>query len=140
MNPRALQTIERTEAFFDRVTILCERLPRNSTTIMIAQQLTDSAGGTKSNYRAACRARTKKEFVAKIGVAAEEADESHGWLRDLLRRGYGERKEVESLVQEADELTAMFTASHKTGQRRQREREERDRQENELKRARRAAR
>jgi len=84
----------------------------------IRLQLIDSAGSTDSNYRAACKARTRKEFIAKVGVAAEEADESYGWLRALLHTGYGERDETQALVEEADALTRIFVASHKTAQKR----------------------
>lgn len=120
MNPKAAALLERTHQFFLRVSLLCESLPVNSTTSSIRQQLTDSAGSADSNYRAACRARTKKEFIAKIGVAAEEADESGGWLRKLFERGYGDAAETEALLQEAHELTAIFVASQKTARRNQR--------------------
>ena len=124
MNPKAEELQARTHAFFLRVCRLCESLVRNSTTTTITRQLTDSAGGTDSNYRGACRGRTKKEFVAKIGVAAEEADESKGWLMKLLDAGYGDRLETEALIQEAHELTAIFVASEKTARRNMRRRSE----------------
>ena len=95
----------------------------NSTTTTIMRQLTDSAGSTDSNYRGACRGRTKKEFIAKLGVAAEEADESKGWLIKLLDAGYGDRVETEALIQEAHELTAIFVASEKTARRNVRRRD-----------------
>jgi four helix bundle protein len=90
---------------------------KNTTTLTITQQLTDAAGSTDSNYRGACRGRTKREFIAKIGVAAEEADESKGWLLKLLATGYGDRVETEALIQEAEELTAISVASEKTARR-----------------------
>ena len=114
MNPKAIELQKRTHRFFVRVTRFCESLPRNSTTISIANQLTDSAGSVDSNYRAACRARTLDEFISKIAVAAEEADESEGWLSALMARSYGNAEETQALIQESGELTAIFTASHKT--------------------------
>ena len=72
--------------FFLRVIKLCETLPESPAGQSISRQLIDSSGGTDSNYRAACRARSTKEFIAKIGVAAEEADESKGWLQALHNR------------------------------------------------------
>ena len=108
------------------MTRFCEALPANGTTASIRPQLTDSAGSTDSNYRAACRARSPEEFIAKIGVAAEEADESKGWLSALLARRYGDEIETRSLIQEADELTAIFTASQKTARRRLTEKRERE--------------
>jgi four helix bundle protein len=74
----------------------------------------DSAGSTDSNYRGACRGRSRKEFIAKIGVAAEEADESQGWLQALLAAGIGNKLETLALIKEADELIAIFVASEKT--------------------------
>jgi four helix bundle protein len=132
MNPKALALQERTQRFFVRVTQFCEGLPKNSTTSSITDQLTDSAGSTDSNYRGACRARSTDEFIAKIGVAAEEADESKGWLNSLLARAYGDREQTQALIKEADELTAILTASHKTAcrhrdEKRQREAEEKRR-------------
>jgi four helix bundle protein len=97
-----------------RVTRFCETLPPNPTTHSVGAQLLDSAGSTDSNYRGACRARSHDEFIAKIGVAAEEADESKGWLSVLLERGYGDTEEAGALLRESDELTAILTASHKT--------------------------
>jgi four helix bundle protein len=114
MNPKAIALQERTHRFFLRVIRLCESLPQNDVTSSIREQLLDSAGSTDSHYRGACKGRTRKEFIAKVGVAAEEADESKGWLATLLAAGYGERQETTVLVQEADELTAIFTKSHKT--------------------------
>jgi four helix bundle protein len=87
MNPKTKELQGRTHRFFVRVSALCDALPPTITAKNIAEQLIDSAGGTDSNYRAACRGRTKKEFIAKLGVAAEEADESLGWLRGLVAPG-----------------------------------------------------
>jgi four helix bundle protein len=132
MNPKALALQERTHKFFTRVTRLCERLPENATTFSGRGQLIDSAGSTDSNYRGACRARTPEEFIAKIGVAAEEADESYGWLNALLSRGYGDKAETTVLMQEANELTAIFTASQKTARRHLAERLEQERRDKRL--------
>ena len=126
MNPKTIALQERTHQFFLRVARLCESLPVNTTTRSIAEQLTDSAGGTDSNYRGACRGRSTAEFISKVAVAAEEADESKGWLSKLLARGYGDRHETEALIQEADELTAIFTASHRTATKREAERKKRE--------------
>ena len=122
MNPKALALQDRTHRFFVRVTRFCEALPKNSTTSSVIDQLTDSAGSTDSNYRGACRARSPAEFISKIGVAAEEADESKGWLTALLARAYGDAAETRILIKEADELTAIFTASHKTATKRRAQR------------------
>ena len=119
MNPKTVALQERTHRFFVRVSAFCESLPVNSTTASVTAQLTDSAGSTDSNYRAACRARSTSEFISKVAVAAEEADESKGWLLALQARSYGNADETKALIQEANELTAIFTASHKTARKRQ---------------------
>ena len=111
---RALQ--ERTHNFFLRVIGLCDALPNTTAARSISQQLLDSAGSADSNYRAACRGRSHKEFTAKIGVAAEEADESLGWLVALRDAKIATGAEITALVQEADELTAIFVSSHKTAE------------------------
>jgi four helix bundle protein len=126
MNRQALELQQRTHRFFTRVSSLCDSLPRNKTTDSVGPQLVDSAGSTDSNYRAACRARSQREFIAKVAVAAEEADESKGWLSALLDRQYGNAAETQALIEEADELTRIFTASHKTATRRLDEKKRRE--------------
>ena len=126
MNSKALELQERTHRFFVRVSRFCDSLPRNKTTDSVGRQLVDSAGSTDSNYRAACRARSHSEFISKIAVAAEEADESRGWLTALMARNYGDEAETRALIQEADELTRIFTSSHKTARRRLDERKRRE--------------
>ena len=65
------------------------------------------------NYRAVCRARTPKEFIAKLSIVVEEADESQGWLETLVTRSLG-GEPARELLQEATELVAIFTASKHT--------------------------
>jgi four helix bundle protein len=64
-----------------------------------------------SNYRAACRARTKAEFVAKVGVVVEESDEAVLWLELLTESGILQCEKTDALLREAKELTVIFTAS-----------------------------
>jgi four helix bundle protein len=118
MHANALALQERTHRFFTRVVRFCERLPQNRTTARIGGHLWDSAGGADSSCRTACRARSPQEFIAKIAAAAEEADESRGWLSALLSRNYGDTDEARVLLREACELTAIFTASQATARRR----------------------
>jgi four helix bundle protein len=78
-------------------------------------QLLRSGTSVAANYRAACRGRSDKEFCAKIGLVAEESDESLLWLDLLAGDSPGGRgRNYELLRQEADELTAIFSASYKT--------------------------
>ena len=118
MNPRAVELQERTHRFFLRVIRFCEALPDGNVVDSIRPQLLDAAGSTDSNYRAACKARTRKEFISKIGVAAEEADECCGWLSALLASDYGDKLEAQELLKESDELTRIFVSSHKTAKQR----------------------
>ena len=109
---QALQA--RTHSFFVSVIKLCESVPDTPAARSICEQLLDSSGSTDSNYRAACKARSKKEFIAKIGVAAEEADESLGWLTALRDAQLVNRDAAAPLIREANELTSIFVASSKT--------------------------
>jgi four helix bundle protein len=123
MNPKAVELQARTQKFATAVIRFCERLPKDVATQKIVDQLLDSAGSTDSNYRATCRARSPDEFIAKIGVAAEEADESKGWLQLLVASDRVRIEDARDLIQESHELTAIFVASRKTAQRRKEERE-----------------
>jgi four helix bundle protein len=108
---------ERTHRFLIRVIRFCEALPANRTTAGIGEQLTDSAGCADRCCRVACRARSPEEFIARIAVAAEEADESKGWLSALLTREYGDSDEARVLIREAGDLAAIFTASQDVARR-----------------------
>jgi len=70
-----------------------------------------------ANYRAVCRARSKAEFIARIGIAAEEADEAVLWLELLTEAGIIKPEMTEALLKEARELAAILTASQKTAKR-----------------------
>ena len=124
MNPKALELQARTHRFATAVIRFCETLPKDMATQKIVGQLLDSAGSTDSNYRATCRARSTDEFIAKVGVAAEEADESKGWLELLVSSGKTTLDAAAGLIKEADELTAIFVASRITAQKNKAEREE----------------
>jgi four helix bundle protein len=114
MKPQTQALQARTRSFFVAVIRLCKSLADTPGARSICDQLLRSAGGTDSNYRAACKARSKKEFIAKIGLAAEEADEAVGWLT-ALRDGDLVRGELATpLINEANELTSIFVASGKT--------------------------
>ena len=123
MHPKAFELQERTRRFATAVIKFCDRLPKNAATQKIVDQLLDSAGSTDSNYRATCRARSPDDFIAKIGVAAEEADESKGWLQLLVSSNLAAIEDARDLIQESHELTAIFVASRKTAKRRKEERE-----------------
>ena len=69
------------------------------------------------NYRAACQARSKAEVTARIGIVAEEADETVFWVELLSDTGIMKKERLESLRREAQELTAIFSASRQTAKR-----------------------
>ena len=123
MNPKALELQARTQKFATAVIRFCERLPKDAGTQKIVDQLLDSSASTDSKYRATCRARSPDEFISKIGVAAEEADESKGWLELLVDSNRASTEDARDLIQESHELTAIFVASRKTAKRRKEERE-----------------
>lgn len=81
---------------------------------MIGKQDLRSATSVAANYRAVCRARSKAEFVAKIGIVVEEADETVFWLELLVETGIVEQSRRDNLLLEANELLAIFAASQHT--------------------------
>ena len=104
----------RTRKFAIEVFQLVDELPNRKSANIIANQLGRSASSIAANYRAACRARSHAEFVARIGVVEEEVDESTFWLDILPETQNALREKISFLLQEARELTAIFTAANKT--------------------------
>src|SRR5262245_189974 len=80
----------------------------------IANQLVRCGTSVAANYRAACRARSRTEFIAKIGVVLEEADETQLWLELIIESKLLSLKRVQPLLVEANELVAIFVASRKS--------------------------
>lgn len=104
----------RTKRFAVSVIKIVQTLPNKPEGWVIGKQVLRSATSVAANYRAACRARSKQEFVAKIGVVSEEADETVLWLELLIDAGLMPEKQVAALLQEAHQLSAIFTASYNT--------------------------
>ena len=98
----------RTKAFGLRVLKLVRNLPRDVPGKVVANQLTRSALSVGANYRSACRGRSRAEFLSKLGVVLEEADESAHWLEIIVEDGMLPVQKVAALLQEANELTAIF--------------------------------
>ena len=94
--------------------LLCCELPPTLDGRRIGQQLLDSATSTAANYRASCRARSRAEFIAKLGTVLEEADASLFWLELMVDAELITKARAEKLLKEADELTAVFVTSLKT--------------------------
>jgi four helix bundle protein len=112
MNAEELK--DRTKQFGIRVIRLVESLPGSKSVGIIGNQLLRSATSVGANYCAACRGRSKAEFIAKIGICIEEADESHYWMEILAETGLVSEERMTDLMKEASELTAILTASAKT--------------------------
>lgn len=111
---RAEDLKRRTKQFAIRVIKLFRALPKTEEARVIGRQLLRSATSVAANYRAVCRARSKPEFIAKIGLVVEEADESALWLELLVDGGIITENQTDGLMGEAGELLAIFTASQRT--------------------------
>ena len=104
----------RTKQFALRVLKLVGALPKTIEGRAIANQLVRCGTSVAANYRAACRARSRAEFVAKMGVVLEEADETQLWLELVSEAKLLPSKRIEPLLKEAAELVAIFVTSRKS--------------------------
>jgi four helix bundle protein len=105
---------ERTKQFALRVMTLVDVLPNTVKGRVIANQIMRSATSVGANYRGACRARSRAEFISKIGVVEEEADESAFWLELIIGSKIRETRKMAPLLDEANELVAIMAASRKS--------------------------
>jgi four helix bundle protein len=105
---------ERTKRFAFDIIDLVKGLPRNIATDAIARQLIRAGTGVSSNHRAAGRARSRREFIARLAIVVEEADEAELWLEALLKCRLAPASAVEPLYVEASELRAIFVKSLQT--------------------------
>ena len=112
MTPKELRA--RTKRFAIDVIRLSRELPVTLDGRTTGGQLLRAATSVAANYRSACRGRSRAEFIAKLGIVLEEADESLLWLELINEAGVASGPKVERLLKEADELTAIFTSSVKT--------------------------
>jgi four helix bundle protein len=108
------QLRDRTKAVALRVIRMSDGLPKTRSGNVIGNQILRSATGMAANYRAAGRSRSKAEFVAKIGVVIEEADETVFWLEMLQDSGIVKPTKLDSMLDEANQPLAIFTASRRT--------------------------
>lgn len=103
----------RTKQFALDVIRYSQTLPRADEILVIKRQLLRSATSVAANYRAAQRAKSKADFISKLGTTEEEADESLFWLECLDELSTTEHSELKRLLKEADELVAILTTSRK---------------------------
>jgi four helix bundle protein len=108
------ELLQRTKQFALRIFKLVGVLPQTIQGRAVAAQLIRSGTSVAANYRAACRARSKPEFIAKLGVVEEEADESAFWLELIIETGLLSAAKVTPLLAEAGEIVAMMASSKKT--------------------------
>ena len=115
MDPEELKI--RTKEFAKQVIFLCRQLPDSREAGLIGDQLFRSGTSVGANYRAACRARSKADFISKLGIALEEADEALYWLEILLETNIVQANLLSGIMAEANELVAIFVASLNTAKR-----------------------
>lgn len=112
-----IQLKQRTKRFaLDAITVV-DQLPATTSGRVVGNQLLRAATSVGANYRAACRGRSGAEFVAKLGIVEEEADESAFWCELLMESRIRNCDDVRELWREADELTAIAAASRITASR-----------------------
>ncbi len=104
----------RTKNFSLMVIDLAEKLPNSISVRVIANQIVKSGSSVGANYRAVCRARSDREFVSKMNIVLEEADETLFWLEIIIAKQWMSNPELEAIWKEGNELTAIFVSSLKT--------------------------
>ncbi len=108
---------QRTKQFALRVIRLTDSLPRRMSADVLGRQLLRSATSVAANYRSACRAKSRADFISKMGTVEEEADESALWLELIGESQLMKPAKLSALHQEAEELTAIAVASIRTARR-----------------------
>lgn len=105
---------KRTKDFALNIIRLSGELPKTPEARVLGYQIVRSGTSVAANYRAVYRARSRAEFIAKLGTVVEETDETVFWLELLTESGIASGKRTVDLLQEADELLAIFSASRRT--------------------------
>ena len=114
---QAEQLKGRTKQFAIHLIELFRNLPKTEEALVIGRQVLRSGTSVAANYRAVCRARSKAEFIAKMGVVVEESDETVFWLELLVEGHVVDKQRMDGLLAEANELLAIFSASQRTARR-----------------------
>ncbi|MFA5832449.1 MAG: four helix bundle protein [Bacteroidota bacterium] len=104
----------RSKRFALSIVALFQSLPKSDDARVLGKQMLRSGTSVAANYRATCRARSKAEFIAKIGIVVEEADETVMWLEMLTDSKIVPSTVTDSLLKEGNELLAIFAASYNT--------------------------
>jgi four helix bundle protein len=104
----------RTKQFAINSIYLFKELPKTEEARILGKQFLRSSTSVAANYRAACRARSKAEFFAKLCIAVEEADETMFWLELLIETKIFTEEKINKLLRESSEITAILTKARKT--------------------------
>ncbi|MBS1514690.1 MAG: four helix bundle protein [Bacteroidetes bacterium] len=112
MNQEELK--DRTKKFGLRIIKLVDFLPNRKIGDVIGRQILRSATGVGANYRAACRARSKAEFISKLNIVLEETDETLYWLELIEESGLISKEKLADIIRENKELVAIFIATLKS--------------------------
>ncbi len=112
MTPEEMK--QRTKYFALRIIRLAEALPKTNEGSVISKQILKSGTSVGANYRAACRSRTDRDFMARMGTVEEEADETIYWLELIVESGMIKSELVHEIMQEAEEILRMIVASINT--------------------------
>lgn len=112
MSPEIMKS--KTKAFALKIITFVSSLPETRILKVIGNQVLRSGTSVGANYRSACRARSKPDFISKMGIVLEEADETAYWLELLSEARLVSHNAVAGLIKEADEFIAMSVSSIKT--------------------------
>jgi four helix bundle protein len=105
---------ERTKRFALMVINIVEMLPKGRTIDVLSRQLLRSGTSVGANYRAACRAKSTADFISKMGIVEEEADETVYWMELIIEAGFSRKDGLNSLLDEANQILAITVSSIKT--------------------------
>ena len=128
MNEEELK--KRTKRFALRIMKLVAALPKSIEGRAIGNQLIRSGTSVGANYRAACKGRSKAEFIVRLGIVEEEADESAYWMELIIEVGLLKKRIVQPLLDESNEIVAIMAASRKSASSHTPKKEKHDKSEN----------
>ena len=110
----SIELKERTLDYGIRVMNMAEKLPPTKASNIISDQIMRAAFSVGANYRAACRAKSARDFINKLKIVLEESDETMYWMQVIVKAQIIEEAKMSAIMREADELTAIFAAALKT--------------------------
>jgi four helix bundle protein len=105
---------KRTKEFSLRIIKMVDKMPKGVASYVVSKQIVRSATSVASNYRAACRAKSDNDFLYKIDIVVEEADETLFWLEIIEESGMIRKALLSNLKKESNELVSIFSATAKT--------------------------